>query len=36
MFTPKQNWGPFIEIFNKELAAMKDDGRLNAIISKYQ
>jgi ABC-type amino acid transport substrate-binding protein len=24
MFTPKQNWGPFIETFNKELAAMKD------------
>ncbi len=36
MFTPKQSWGPFIEIFNKELAAMKGDGRLEAIIRKYQ
>jgi polar amino acid transport system substrate-binding protein len=36
MFTPKQNWGPFIEIFNKELAAMKEDGRLDAIVRKYQ
>jgi len=36
MFTPKRNWGPFIETFNKELAAMKTDGRLDAIVGKYQ
>ena len=36
MFTPKQSWGPFIEIFNNELAAMKEDGRLEAIVRKYQ
>ncbi len=36
MFTAKRNWGPFIETFNKELAAMKTDGRLDAIVQKYQ
>jgi polar amino acid transport system substrate-binding protein len=36
MFTPKQNWGPFIEAFNKELTSMKGDGRLDAIVRKYQ
>jgi polar amino acid transport system substrate-binding protein len=36
MFTTKQNWGPFIETFNKELTAMKTDGRLDAIVRKYQ
>ncbi len=36
MFTAKQDWGPFIEVFNKELAAMKADGRLDAIIQNYQ
>ena len=36
MFTPKRNWGPFIEIFNEELASMKGDGRLDAIVKKYQ
>ncbi len=36
MFTAKQNWQPFIALFNKELALMKTDGRLNEIIRKYQ
>ena len=36
MFTAKRNWGPFIEIFNNELADMKKDGRLDAVILKYQ
>lgn len=36
MLTSKRNWGPFIEIFNEELAAMKTDGRLSLILKKYQ
>jgi|GEM_PF-2114356 len=36
MFTAKRNWGPFIEMFNNELSAMKADGRLDAIVQKYQ
>lgn len=36
MLTSKRNWGPFIEIFNEELAAMKTDGRLALILKKYQ
>ena len=36
MFTAKRNWGPFIDIFNNELAAMKGDGRLDAIVQRYQ
>lgn len=36
MFTPKRNWGPFIETFNNELAVMETDGRLDAIVRKYQ
>ena len=36
MFTAKRNWAPFIEMFNNELSAMKADGRLDAIVQKYQ
>lgn len=36
MFTAKQNWGPFIELFNNALATMKEDGRLEAIVQKYR
>ena len=36
MFTTKGDWQPFIQTFNQELALMKTDGRLDAILQKYQ
>ena len=35
-FTPGERWKPFITRFNKRLAAMKKDGRLDAILARYQ
>jgi polar amino acid transport system substrate-binding protein len=35
-FTQKKEWKPFIAHFNRELAAMKKDGRLQAILDKYR
>lgn len=34
MFSKK--WAPFIEIFNKDLEVLKQNGRLERIIEKYQ
>lgn len=36
LFTRKQDWQPFIDDFNQALRDMKKDGRLKAIIDKYQ
>ena len=36
MFSSKGDWQPFIQLFNRELADMKADGRLDAIVRKYQ
>nr|WP_321513704.1 transporter substrate-binding domain-containing protein [uncultured Pseudodesulfovibrio sp.] len=35
-FTKKGNWEPFIQKFNTVLNAMKQDGRLEAILNKYR
>lgn len=35
-FTKGWNSQPFIDVFNAELRAMKRDGRLQAIVNKYQ
>ncbi len=36
MFATGRDWTSFIETFNKELALMKSDGRLDSILQKYQ
>lgn len=36
MFTRKPVWSAFIYSFNTELAAMKNDGRIDQIISRYR
>lgn len=36
MFTAKHNWKPFVAQFNRELAKMKKDGRLERILSRYK
>lgn len=35
-FTPGKRWKPFIARFNKRLADMKKDGRLDAIMDRYR
>ena len=35
-FTGGDRWKPFVERFNAELAAMRQDGRLAAILNHYQ
>ena len=35
-FTAGERWKPFIARFNERLAAMKKDGRLKAIVARYQ
>ncbi|OIQ52073.1 Bacterial extracellular solute-binding protein, family 3 [Pseudodesulfovibrio hydrargyri] len=35
-FTRAGNWEGFIERFNRELKAMREDGRLEAILKRYQ
>ncbi len=35
MFTPKHDWQPFVDFFNKELIQMKENGKLTKIIEKY-
>lgn len=35
-FTPGKRWQPFIARFNKRLADMKKDGRLDAIVARYR
>lgn len=36
VFSNSRNWSDFISIFNKELNAMREDGRLAAILAQYQ
>ena len=36
MFTRKHNWAPFINDFNTDLDAMKQNGRLDQILSRYR
>jgi len=36
VFTKQKLWRPFILEFNRELARMKEDGRLKAIMDKYR
>jgi len=36
MFTTKYKWKPFVEKFNQELKKMKNDGRLEKILTKYR
>ena len=31
-----KKWQPFVQVFNRELAAMKKDGSLDRLIQKYQ
>ena len=35
-FTRSGNWGGFVERFNRELRAMREDGRLRAILMRYE
>jgi len=35
-FTKKGHWQPFIKKFNETLKAMREDGRLTAILNKYR
>jgi len=36
MFTRRRPWSPFIEAFNADLRAMKQDGRLDRIVNAYR
>jgi len=36
MFTSEHDWKPFVRLFNQELVKMKEDGRLEKIMKKYQ
>lgn len=36
VFSPARDWQPFIEQFNQGLEAMKQDGRLQAILDEYK
>ena len=35
-FTRGERWKPFIARFNRQLAKMKEDGRLDAIVARYR